>query len=122
MAVRAWAIKRTLSKYSSIKQHKQAYLNPNMPNTKGACQHDRQYIVDVLVDLYEQLYLVTENSIHSCDMVSQTACPGSLPPISIEELNVAVKQLTTKKGADASGIAAEMIKAGGNHQRHALLM
>eukprot|EP00973_Karenia_brevis_P073447 10203969-Karenia_brevis.AAC.1 len=80
-----------------------------MRDKAGKDHTDRQKIADIFAEFYEDLY----------DQISERGCEDSgdnkiqISPFTLEEVKREVKELQGGKAPDRSGIAAEMLKDGG---------
>ena len=77
----------------------------------------KKEISEVFASFYESLY----SSARATPMATQEVGTQSLEPVSIEELDRALKQVKCGRAHDGAGVAAEMLKYGGEHLRKAVL-
>eukprot|EP00973_Karenia_brevis_P016128 2205911-Karenia_brevis.AAC.1 len=93
-----------------MKSRRKKTLITHMRDKDGKEHTARQKIADIFADFYEDLY----------DKVSSNAMADNLPqgsliePFTEDEVKTEVKELKKGKSKDRSGIAAEMIKEGGD--------
>ena len=114
---------RDLRKIAGIKSHRKNELIPDMLDAEGGTQHDRQKIADTFAEFYGQLYRDLQHDSGSNQQNTRAdASRARIPEFSIEELRTALWQLKTGRSTDTSGIAAEMLKHGGEPLHDILLM
>ena len=85
-----------------------------MTTSEGTTTTDRQSIADVFATFYEDLYRCRSTDTNAA---AHTSIPRrhlpDIPPFSMKEIKLAIKQLRNGKCRDTTGLMAEMLKAGG---------
>ena len=107
---------KNLKRISGIKSNKAKELITSMTNADGQIEYGRQSITNVFATFYEQLYKDTDKASYT-----PAAHTRAIPPFTTTELHKSLRQLKTGKAADCSGIAAEMLKSGGDVLHQTLL-
>eukprot|EP00959_Pyramimonas_sp_CCMP1952_P154531 3232695-Pyramimonas_sp.AAC.1 len=111
---------RGLNRISGIKSAKKKEIISSMQSAPGEHVHDRRGIADVFADFYASLYSQPTGPELDSSTPGGTEEGGTIPPFTDDELRHGLQQLKTGKAADTSGIAAEMLKYGGEALRNAL--
>ena len=80
-----------------------------MMSTDGTVKHGRSDIAEIFADFYRSLYADASRVLP--DRAEQTGPSiGGIEDISPEEVEAQIKKMGSNKGADESGVIAEIIK------------
>ena len=86
----------------------------------GNVRSDRQGIVDVFADFYEDLYRAREGPAAGSDTDRRRDDTFIIPSVTAAEIGDHVTKLKKGKAADSKGIVAEMFKVGGEYLKQVL--
>ena len=79
----------------------------------GNVRSNRQEIVDVFADFYEELYKAREELVVDGNEERRWGTHFEIPSVTVEEIDQHVRKLKRGKAADTRGVVAEMLKVGG---------
>ena len=105
---------RDLKRLEKTRTRKVKEMIGSMLSTDGAVKHDRGETAEVFSDFYRSLYADASRVMPNGDgAIQHGAGVGTVEDITPDEVEAQMKRMSNGKGADASGMIAEIIKFGG---------